>query len=52
MQLLCIIAGVYNVTISPEEKKSGSKFRDPFEERLEDVIASWKLVNVKQRKGK
>ena len=47
MHLPCIIAGDFNVTISPEGKKGGSKVRDPFGERLEDVIASWKLVDVK-----
>ena len=52
MHIPCIIVGDYNVTISPKEKKGGSKVMDLFEEKLEDMIASWKLVNVKQRKGK
>ena len=33
-------------------KKGGSKVRDPFGERLEEFMASWKLVDVKQKKGK
>ena len=52
MHLPCIITGDFNVTISPEEKKGGSKVRDLFGERLQDVIASWKLADIKQRKGK
>ena len=52
MHLPCIIAGDFNVTISPEEKKGGSNVRNPFGERLEDLISSWNLVDIKQRKGK
>ena len=52
MHLPCMIAGDFNVTISPEEKKGGSKVRDPFREIVEDVIASWRLVDIKQKKGK
>ena len=52
MHLPCIITGDFNVTISPQEKKGGSKVRDPFGERLEDVITSWKLADIKKRKGK
>ena len=52
MHLPCIITGDFNVTISPEEKKGGSNVRDPFGERLKDLISSWNLVNIKQRKGK
>ena len=51
MHLPCIIAGDFNVTISPEENKGGSKVRDPFGEILEDVIKSWRLINIKKRKG-
>ena len=52
MHLLCIITGDFNVTIFPKEKKGGSKVRYPFGERLEDVISSWKLVDIKKMKGK
>ena len=52
MHLLCIITGDFNVTISPEGKKGGSKVRYPIGERLEHVIALWKLIDIKQRKGK
>ena len=34
------------------KKKGGSNVRDPFGERLEDLISLWNLVNIKQRKAK
>ena len=52
VHLLCIIARDFNVTISREEKKGGSKVRDTFREILEDVIASWRFVDIKKMKGK
>ena len=35
----CFIAGDFNVTISAAERRGGSKVRDPFGERLEDLIS-------------
>ena len=52
MHLQCILAGDFNITISLEEKKGGSKVRDPFGERLEDIMTSRRLVDIKQKKGK
>ena len=37
--LLCYIAGDFNVTILAEERRGGTKVRDPFRERLEDLIS-------------
>ena len=33
------IAGDFNVTISPGERRGGIKVRDTYEERLEDLIS-------------
>ena len=51
MQHPCIIIGEFNTTISLEEKKGGSKFRDPFGERLEDLMNAWRLTNIKPKRG-
>ena len=47
-----IIAGDFNVTISAEELKGGTKIRDPFGERLEDLISYWGLLDIKPKNGK
>ena len=44
--LPCYIAGDFNVTSSPEERRGGSKVRDPFGERLEDLISLWSLTDI------
>ena len=36
--LPCFVAGDLNVTISADERRGGTKVRDPFGERLEDLI--------------
>ena len=47
-----IIAGDFNVTISAEERRGGTKVRDPFGERLEDLISYWGLADIKPKNGK
>ena len=47
----CIIAGDFNVTISVEERRGGSKIRDPFGERMEDLISLWGLENINPNNG-
>ena len=37
--LPCFIAGDFNVTISVNERRGGTKVRDPFGERLQDLIS-------------
>ena len=51
-QCPCIIVGDFNVTISAEECKGGTKARDPFGERLEDLISYWDLIDIKPKNGK
>ena len=51
MQYSCIIAIDFNTTISLEEKKGGSKVRDPFGERLEDLALQWGLTDIKPKNG-
>ena len=38
--------------ISPEEKRGGSIVQDPFGERLEDLMNTWKVIDIKPKKGK
>ena len=52
MHLACIIVGEFNITISPEEKEKGPKVRDPFGERLEDIMNVWRLVDIKPKRDK
>ena len=47
--LLCIIFGDFNVTISAEERRGGSKVQDPYGERLEDLISLWGLIDIKTK---
>ena len=47
----CIIAGDFNVTISAEECRGGSKLRDPFGERMEDLISLWGLTDINPKNG-
>ena len=46
-----IIAGDFNVTLSAEERRGGYKIRDPFGERLEDMISLWGLSYIKPKNG-
>jgi hypothetical protein len=48
----CIIARDLNVTLHYGGKGGGSVVRDPFKEKLEDLINGWELVDVKPTKGK
>ena len=47
----CFIAGDFNITISAAERRGGTKVRDPFGERLEDLISQWALSDVKPKNG-
>ena len=49
--LPCFIAGDFNVTISADERRGGTKVRDPFGERLEDIISQWGLIDIKPKNG-
>ena len=50
-QTPCFIAGDFNVTISADERRVGSKIRDPFGERLEDLTLLWGLTDIKPKNG-
>ena len=52
MQHLYIITGDFNTTISLDERRGGTKIRDPFIERLEDLMNAWRLTNIKTKWGK
>ena len=45
----CIIVGDFNFNISIEEPSGSSKIRDPFGERLEDLISLWGLSYIKPK---
>ena len=49
--LPCFIAGVFKVTISVDEHRGGTKVRDPFGERLEDLASQWGLNDIKPKNG-
>ena len=51
MLLPCYLAGDYNVTISAKKQRGGTKVRDPFGERLEDLISLWGLSDIKPKNG-
>ena len=45
----CFVAGDFKVTISAEERRGGTKVRDPFEERIEYMISLWGLQTSNQK---
>ena len=47
----CFIACDFNATISAEERRGGFKVRDPFGERMEDLISRWDLTDIKPKNG-
>ena len=49
--LPCFIAGDFNTTISTAERRGGSKVRDPYGERLEDLISQWNLTDIIPKNG-
>ena len=49
MLLPYFIVGDFNVTISAKERRGGTKVRDPFEERIEDMISLWGLQTSNQK---
>jgi hypothetical protein len=48
----CIIAGDFNTTMHINEKRGGSIVRDPFRERMEDMVSNLDLFDVYPSKGK
>jgi hypothetical protein len=50
-QYWIIIAVDFNVTLSSKEKQGGNIFKDPFNEKIEDLIEEWDLINIKPSKG-
>jgi hypothetical protein len=47
-----IIAGDFNTTLHPKEKRGGNLDRDPSREHLEDLISSLDLSDIKPKKNK
>ena len=47
-----IIAGDFNITKSQFEKRGGTKVRDPFAEKMEDLMAGLDLLDIPLRNGK
>jgi hypothetical protein len=47
-----IIARDYNVVLFNNEKRGGNIIRDPFREKMEELITEWDLIDIKQIKGK
>jgi hypothetical protein len=47
----CIIVGDFNTTIHIKEKRGGSIVRDPFREKMEDLMTILDLVDVQPIKG-
>lgn len=42
-----IFFGNFNLTLYPWGKKGGTLVKDPFKEHMEDLISSFKLVDIK-----
>jgi hypothetical protein len=47
----CIIVGDFNAIIHNSEKRGGRFVRDPFREKLEELIVDWDLLDIKPIKG-
>ena len=47
-----ILGGDFNVTLSQDERKGGSRVRDPFKEIVDDLILEWDLMDIKPSMGK
>eukprot|EP00253_Pinus_taeda_P025142 PITA_25142 len=47
-----IIASDLNVTLTLDEKKGGSKVRDPAREWVEDIMIGWDMEDIKPSSGK
>ena len=47
-----LIAGDLNVTLSQEEKRGGSRVRDPIRETIDEIILDWDLMDIKPTSGK
>lgn len=47
-----IIAGDMNVTLAANEKRGGTRVRDPAREWVEDLILGWDLEDIKPSSGK
>ena len=46
-----IVAEDFNTTISPKEIRGRSLVRDPFGERLQDLISDWERVDFPRKKN-
>lgn len=46
----CVIAGDFNTTLHPKEKKGGNIARDPLREKMKDLISFMDLADIKPRK--
>jgi hypothetical protein len=40
------------VILNNKEKRGGSTIKDPFREKMEDLIVEWDMVDIKPKKGK
>jgi len=47
-----ILAGDLNLTLSLNEKRGGSRSRDPITDMVEDIIMTWNLTDIKPATGK
>lgn len=47
-----IIAGDFNLTLLPSEKRGGSIVRDPARETVEDLMQRWDLIDIMPTIGK
>jgi exonuclease III len=47
-----IVGGDFNTHLNQGEKKGGNRVRDPFSEKLLDLISNWDLQDIKPLKGR
>ena len=47
-----ILARDLNIILNPNEKRGGSRSRDPITDMVEDLIMTWNLIDIKPASGK
>ena len=46
-----LLAGYFNITLDPKEKKGGVYGRDPMHKTVENLISIWDLIDLKPKRG-
>jgi hypothetical protein len=48
----CIVVGDFNVIRNSAEKRGGNFGRDPFREKMEELIEDWDMLDISPQRGK